>query len=559
MSMVLHGIAVGRGVAVGRIRMLQQAMGEVRCIAIPPEALEQEMQAFHAAIVATRNDLELLQQNIPALAPVELSAFLSVHQLLLSDPMLVDEPLKLIQKYQCNASWALKMQVDSILAQFDRIQDNYLRERRQDIWQVAERVLQHLHGQNISTEGLAFDEATILVAHDLSPADMLVFKESNYVGFATDVGGSSSHTAIVARSLDIPSVIALHVLFQVARSGEWMVVDGQQGVVLLSPSEQVLNEYLMRQKKWLSGRKKRKALRHAETITMDGQNVSLHANIELPVDVDDVKHVRADGVGLFRSEFLFLGRDHFPSEDEQYNAYRHVLHGLPSKSVTIRTLDLGADKNPRWQRMAQANNPALGLTGIRLCLSEPLLFRTQLRALWRAARYGRLRVLFPMIQSLEELLQATQHMQLARQELCAEGVPHLPEHIPVGMMVEIPAAAIMIEQFLPHVDFVAIGTNDLIQYTLAVDRNDDSVSSLYNPQHPAVLALIERTISYSLAAGKGVSICGEMASDLRLTETLLRLGLREFSMHPNSILDVKEQIRHLDLSTQDPSQPNARL
>jgi phosphotransferase system enzyme I (PtsI) len=547
MSLVLHGMAVGRGIAIGRVHVLQQVMGQVRCVPIEEQHVEYEQAAFRAAIAATRQDLELLRQKIPAKAPSELSAFLSVHQMLLADPMLVDEPLNLIKEHQCNAAWALKMQVDMVLSQFDMIQDPYLKERRQDIWQVAERILQHLHGQDIVAQRFDFKEETILVAHDLSPADMIIFKESNCAGFATDVGGVSSHTAILARSLDIPSVIALHVLFQVAQTGEWMIVDGQQGVIILNPSDLILQEYRERLKRWLSERKKRKVLKRAETITMDGQKVKLFANIELPVDVDDVKHIRADGVGLFRSEFLFLGRDHLPGEEEQYQAYRYVLSHLSPKPVTIRTLDLGADKHPRWQHRGRADNPSLGLTGIRLCLSEPLLFRTQLRALWRASIVGSPRILFPMIQSIEELLQAIHQVYLARQELLDEGYVDLEESIPMGMMVEIPAAAIMIDQFLPYVDFVAIGTNDLIQYTLAVDRNDDSVSHLYDPQHPAVLSLIEHTISRAQHFGKDVSLCGEMAGDLRLTELLLRYGLRDFSMHPNGILDVKEKIRSIDL------------
>ena len=547
MSLVLHGVAVGRGIAVGRVHVLQPAMGLVRFVSVSEDDLDDEIALFRQAVSATKQEFEQLRRKIPEKAPAELGAFISVHQMLLADPMLVDEPIRLIRKYQCSAGWALKVQVDTILSQFDQIQDRYLRERRQDIWQIAERILRHLHGRSFNPDRLAFKEPTILIAHDLSPADMMIFKESNCAGFATDVGGVSSHTAILARSLDIPSVIALNVLFQLAKPGEQIIIDGQQGVVLLDPSEYVLSEYTRRHQQWLVDREKRRTLRGAKVLTRDGQKVSLLANIELPVDIEDVKHVKADGIGLFRSEFLFLGRDHLPSEDEQFRAYRYVLEAMKHKPVTIRTVDLSSDKNPYWQRRATADNPALGLTGIRLCLSEPSLFRTQLRALLRAAAYGYLRILFPMIQSLDELQQVLYHVNLARQSLIEEGYT-VKQDIPLGMMIEIPAAALLIEPFLEYVDFVAIGTNDLIQYTLAVDRNDDSVAHLYQPQHPAVLLLIEKVVTHALNVGKSVSMCGEMAGDLRFTRTLLELGLREFSMHPNGILDIKERIRSIDLS-----------
>ncbi len=501
------------------------------------------------AIRATHKELEMLRGSIPQNAPAELGAFLSLHIMLLGDITISYEPRELMAEQNCNAEWALKLQCDRLVEQFDAMDDDYLRERKHDVLQVTERIFKNLRGhagELLAPDILADD--TILVAHDLSPADMVYFKESNVAAFITDVGGSTSHTAILGRGLDLPSVIALHHGRELICEEEVIIVDGLQGVVIINPEPVVLAEYRRRQRAWRDKKRKLSKVRKAHATTQDGTVIELLANIELPSDVNDVHGSGAVGVGLFRSEFLFLGRDTLPSEEEQYLAYREVAESLKGAPVTIRTMDLGADKNPKWLGRSSADNPALGLTGIRLCLAEPLMFREQLRALLRASAHGKIRILFPMINSLAELKQALAQLEYARQELREVGFP-FAEEIEVGAMIEIPSAALVVGSFLKHVDFVSIGTNDLIQYTLAIDRNDDSVSHLYDPIHPAVLKLIGHTIKTATRGNVPVSVCGEMAGDARLTRLLLGMGLRRFSMHPASVLAVKQVVRETHLDT----------
>jgi len=385
----------------------------------------------------------------------------------------------------------------------------------------------------------------ILVAHDLSPADMMLFKQQPFAAFITDVGGATSHTAIVARSLNIPSIVALHHARQLIRENELIIVDGQQGVVIVNPDKQILAEYKLRQSQWEIERQKLKRLKSTAATTLDGTAVELHANIELPQDIPQVKASGATGIGLFRSEFLFLNRDDLPDEEEQFAAYRKVAQDMRGLPVTIRTLDLGADKQLRFADRS-GDNPALGLRAIRLCLSEPQMFHTQLRAILRASHYGKVHLLIPMLCSLSELRQTLHLIGHAKQELAAEGVP-FDTRIPVGGMIEIPAAALSVQAFAKHLDFLSIGTNDLIQYTLAIDRTDDTVAHLYDPLHPAVLQLVAMTIAAADKAGIPVSVCGEMAGDASLTRLLLGFGLRQFSMHPAHVLTVKQQILKSDL------------
>ncbi|WP_028534701.1 phosphoenolpyruvate--protein phosphotransferase [Paludibacterium yongneupense] len=563
MSIILHGVAIGGGIAVGRAHLISRSMDDVAHYELDDDEVQAEVTRFDEAIRATRKELEMLWGSIPDNAPAELGAFLSLHIMLLGDPGISREPRDIIEAQNCNAEWALKLQSDALVSQFDSIEEDYLRERKHDVLQVIERVFKNLDGRSAqlpTSEDLVDD--TILVAHDLSPADMVYFKDSNFAAFLTDVGGTTSHTAILGRSLDLPSVIALHHSRQLIREDELIIVDGQQGVVIISPEDTVLTEYRRRLRAWRDARRKLGSIRKANAQTLDGTPIELLANIELPQDVEVVKTSGAMGVGLFRSEFLFLGRDTLPSEDEQYQAYRTVLESLKDKPVTIRTMDLGADKNPRWLNHGVAENPALGLTGIRLCLAEPLMFRVQLRALLRASIHGRLRILFPMVSSVQELRQALAQLEYARAELREEGVPW-SDTLEAGAMIEIPSAALVAGSLLKYADFLSIGTNDLIQYILAIDRNDDSVSHLYDPVHPAVLKLILHTIKTGAKAGIPVSVCGEMAGDPRLTRLLLGMGLRKFSMHPANLLAVKQQVlrTHLDeigsivgrmLRTEDP-------
>ena len=548
MSIVLHGIGIGGGIAIGRAHLISHSSIDVVHYQLEPGEVPGELARFDEAIRTTRKELEMLWGSIPENAPAELGAFLSLHIMLLNDAALSREPRVVIEREQCNAEWALKQQADALIEQFNEIEESYLRERKQDVMQVVERIYKNLAGANgeLPEADDLIDDA-ILIAHDLSPADMVYFKDSNYAAFVTEVGGATSHTAILARSLDLPSIIATHTARQLINEDELVIVDGIQGVIIVSPDDMVLTEYRRRLRSWRVAKSKLASIKKSNAQTQDGTPIELVANIELPQDVDDVLNSGAVGVGLFRSEFLFLGRDNLPTEDEQFDAYREVATRLNGQPLTIRTLDLGADKNPKWSQYTTADNPALGLSGIRLCLAEPALFRTQLRAILRASVHGRVRILFPMVNSVAELRQAVTQLALAREELDATGQAYDPD-MQVGAMIEVPSAALTVNMLAKYVNFFSIGTNDLIQYTLAIDRNDDAVSHLYDPTHPAVLYLIWHTIKTANKAGVPVSICGEMAGDARLTRLLLGMGLRKFSMPPANLLSVKRVVldTHLD-------------
>ncbi|GAB2945083.1 phosphoenolpyruvate--protein phosphotransferase [Aquaspirillum soli] len=548
MSIALYGIGIGGGIAIGRAHLVSHTTADVSHYFLESADIPAELQRFDDAIRTTRKELEMLWGSIPENAPAELGAFLSLHIMLLNDAALSREPRKIIQAERCNAEWALKQQADQLIAQFEEIEEAYLRERKHDVMQVVERIFKNLAGQSSAPPlpSSLIDDA-ILVAHDLSPADMVYFKDASYAAFVTDVGGATSHTAILARSLDLPSVIATHSARHLIHEDELMIVDGQQGVVIVNPDETVLAEYRRRQRAWRAARNKLASLKKTNAQTQDGTPIELLANIELPKDVADVVESGAMGVGLFRSEFLFLGRDTLPDEQEQYDAYRHVAEQLNGRPVTIRTMDLGADKNPKWSIHGTGDNPALGLCGIRLCLAEPQLFRTQLRAILRASAHGQVRILFPMINGITDLKQALAQLDAAKQELREEGVS-FDEKIAVGAMIEVPSAALTVNMLAKHVNFLSIGTNDLIQYTLAIDRNDDAVSHLYDPTHPAVLYLLTHTLKTAAKFGLPVSVCGEMAGDSKMTRLLLGMGLRRFSMHPANLLSVKQIVldTHLD-------------
>ena len=547
MSLVLQGSAIGGGIAIGRAHLVQRSMDDVPHYQIEAEQVGQEIERFEAAIKQTRRQLEQLRMSIPENAPTELGAFISLHLMLLTDVTISREPIDLIEEESCNAEWALKLQVDYLSRQFDEIADEYLRERKNDMLQVVERVFKNLAGKTTEV-GLTSDlfDDTILIAHDLSPADMVYFKDNRVAAFVTDVGGLTSHTAILGKSLDLPSVIALGQGQQLIREDEWVIVDGVDGVVIVQPDDVVLSEYRQRIRSYKAGRRKLEKIKKVAAQTQDGVSVRLFANIESAVDIDDALKAGADGVGLFRSEFLFLNRDDLPSEDEQYEIYKKFVLSLKDKPLIIRTMDLGVDKNPRWFHHEHGLNPALGLTGIRLCLAEPAMFRTQLRALARAAVHGDIRIMFPMVSSVSELNQVLTHLEIIKDQLREDRIS-FKEKMPIGAMIEIPSAALTVGSFLKKLDFISIGTNDLIQYTLAVDRGDSSVSYLYSSTHPAVLKLIYHVIKTANKMDKPVSICGEMAGDSRLTRLLLLMGLRQFSMHPASLLTIKQLVCNTDL------------
>ncbi len=557
-SFTLHGIPVSRGIAIGRAHLLTPAALDVKHYLVPEEQLEAEVRRLQDAIATVHRDLQNLWTDLPKDAPTELGAFIDVHALILSDPMISEAPLDIIRTRHYNAEWALVTQIDELSAQFDEIEDPYLRERKADIQQVAERVLKVLMGTaQLAPARPADDEyqpQMIVVAHDISPADMLQFRDRSFIGFVTDVGGQNSHTAIVARSLDIPAAVGMSQASQLIEQDDWVIIDGDAGVVVCNPSPLVLEQYRLRQAAMLKARKKLLKLKKTKAVTRDGTPVQMLANIELPDDCEHALEQGAEGVGLFRSEFLFMGRAGHPSrmpcEEEQFEAYRRTVEAMKGRPVTIRTLDIGADK-PLDQTEHNALNPALGLRAIRYCLAEPQLFLTQLRAILRASAFGKVRLLIPMLAHAFEIDQSLAMIEQAKAQLRDAGQKY-DANIDVGAMIEIPAAALALPMFVKRLDFLSIGTNDLIQYTLAIDRVDYEVAHLYNPLHPAILQLIAMTIMAGKKAGIDVAVCGEMAGDIKLTRLLLGMGLREFSMHPAQLLSVKQEILGSDLTTITP-------
>ncbi|HEX6297906.1 MAG TPA: phosphoenolpyruvate--protein phosphotransferase [Burkholderiales bacterium] len=549
MNFVLHGYAVSSGITVGYAHLVSTARLEVAHYEIEADAVETEVERFDRAMRKAQDELAALKGHIASDAPAELEAFLDLHRMILDDSALAQAPRELIRKRRANAEWALVQQMERLVERFEEIEDPYLRERKADVQHAVERVLKVLTGAQTLAEPAASEEQKlIVVAHDLSPGDMILFKRHNYGGFVTDVGGVTSHTAIVARSLGIPAIVGLHHARQTVAEGELLIVDGVQGVLIVNPDPLVLAEYRRRQAELKAERQRLKRLKKTPAATLDGTPVELYANIELPQDAAGALEAGAQGVGLFRTEFLFLNRRDLPGEEEQFEAYRQVVAAMRGLPVVLRTLDVGADKAIEGDGANAQNipNPAMGLRAIRFCLSEPQMFLTQLRAILRASHHGPVRILLPMLAHAHEIEQTLTLMRQAKQQLDERGQPY-DAGIQVGGMIEIPAAALALSIFMKRLDFLSIGTNDLIQYTLAIDRTDDAVAHLYDPLHPAVLTLVANTIQTATRGGVPVAVCGEMAGDPQLTRLLLGLGLRNFSMHPSQLLPIKERILRTSL------------
>ncbi len=562
MTFAIHGLAVARGIAIGRAVLLAASHLDVAHYFIQPEQVPDEIERVRRGRNAVVHELQRLQVEMPADAPAELTALLDVHLMLLQDETLVAGIKHWISERLYNAEWALVTQLEVISRQFDEMEDDYLRERKADLEQVVERILRYMKGvaspvaapappappaagQQELLPGDGTDVPLVLVANDLAPADLLQFKQSVFAGFVTDVGGKTSHTAIVARSMDIPAVVGARAASQLVRQDDWVIIDGDAGVLIVDPSPIILAEYGFRQRQIELERERLIRLRHTPAVTIDGHKVELLANIEQPADTEAAVRAGAVGVGLFRTEFLFMGKgSHLPGEEEQYQAYRQVIEGMQGLPVTIRTIDVGADKPLEKGHKDDHLNPALGLRAIRWSLADPVMFRTQLRAVLRAAAHGRVNLLFPMIAHVSEIHQALTQVDLARAELDARGVAYGP--VRLGAMIEVPAAALLARRFLRYFDYLSIGTNDLIQYALAIDRADESVAHLYDPLHPAVLRLVADVIAAGAEQGKSVSVCGEVAGDVAMTRLLLGLGLRSFSMHPAQILAVKQELLRAD-------------
>jgi len=558
MSFQLFGLPVSRGIAIGRAVLVASGRLDVAHYYVAAEDVDAEVERLRSARNAVSRELHAMKRDLPAEAPAELSALLDVHLMLLHDETLTGAAKQWIRERHYNAEWALSAQLEVLARQFDEMEDEYLRERKADLEQVVERLMGALTRaaegplpvDQAATSEHAGEDPLVLVAADISPADMLQFKGGVFLGFVTDVGGKTSHTAIVARSMDIPAVVGAREASRLIRQDDWVVIDGDAGVVIVDPTPPAIEEYLAIKRKREAGRARLARLRHLPALTRDGERVELQANIEQPEDVAAALAAGAVGIGLFRSEFLFMNRDgELPGEDEQYEAYRAVVQGMRGRPVTIRTVDIGADKE--IERMSATElrhehvlNPALGLRAIRWSLSEPAMFRQQLRAMLRAAAHGRVRILLPMVGQLSEVRLTLEALARARQQLEDAGRSYGP--VELGAMVEVPAAALVLPSFLRHFDFASIGTNDLIQYTLAIDRADEAVAHLYNPWHPAVLQLVAQTVACATRMRKDVSVCGEMAGDPAFTELLLGMGLRNFSMHPSQILTIKERVLGID-------------
>lgn len=550
MTFSLHGIPVSKGIAIGKAVLISRAALEVSHYLVESGKEAVEAQKLLDAFDQVRQELEQLRLGLPKDAPPEMAAFLDVHSMILADPALAEKPIHLIRTQRLNAAWALTTELNDLLEQFSEIEDPYLKERAHDIRQVAERVIKALNAQKkdalenaalLSPSDVGIE--SIIVAHDIAPHDMLRFKEHAFTGFVTDLGGKTSHTAIVARSMEIPAVVGVRHASEMIRHGDWLVLDGEHGVVIVCPDEQLLAEY--RKLQMLASKEVRKLqqLKHSRTATADGVDIELFANIELPEDANQAVALGAVGVGLFRSEFLFMDRKQaMPNEDQQYIEYRRVVDLMRGLPINIRTIDVGADKAlGAGADLSQTGTSPLGLRAIRWSLTEPEIFLTQLRAILRASAYGQARIMIPMLAHAKEIDETFRLIEKAKQQLHQRGQAFNP-NIQVGAMIEIPAAALVLPLFINRFDFLSIGTNDLIQYTLAIDRSDHAVAHLYDPLHPAILLLLDSIISQAKRANIPIAVCGEMAGDPALTKLLLALGLTDFSMHFSQLLLVKREI-----------------
>jgi phosphoenolpyruvate-protein phosphotransferase (PTS system enzyme I) len=548
-SLWLSGIGVSRGIAIGRVHRIQSADLDIPEYTLEGSAVEAEVSRFTEALKLAQAQLRQIRDHLPGGARADIAAFIETHLLMLEDRALSDAVVALIRERRCNAEWALRIQRDALVSVFEQMEDAYLKSRRDDVEHVVSGIQRILLKQDkpLAARTEKHSEPTVIVADDITPADIILLHQQGVAGFISEHGGPLSHTAILVRSLGIPAVFGLHHARRMFIDGERVIVDGDNGHAIAGPDAHAITWYEQRRQRDLDYRRELGRLKSEPAITLDGRAIRLMANIELPEDSLAARDNGAEGVGLFRTEFLYMNRDRMPDEEEQLEAYRRVLEAAHGP-VTIRTLDLGADKQVDSGRGAGPStaNPALGLRAIRLCLKEQDMFRVQLRALLRASRFGEMRIMLPMISNLQELRQARHLIEEVKDDLRRQRLDFNPR-VQVGAMIEVPAAALAAPLLARHADFFSIGTNDLIQYTLAIDRVDDEVNYLYDPLHPAVLRLIQITVEAGARADIPVAMCGEMASDPRYTRLLLGLGLTEFSMYPGSLLEIKRIIRHSDM------------
>lgn len=543
MALMINGLGVSKGIAIGGVHILHRNSLEVYERTIKASQIKSEIQRFNSAIKRASQQLKKIQNSIPAGAPKDIASFIESHLLMLDDAMLSSAPIDIIKQNKCNAEWALQLQRDQLVAVFELMEDEYLKTRQDDIDHVINLIQKMLYDQKYEVEKeIQTLRGSIIVADDLTPADTVVLQHQNIAGFITELGGPLSHTAIIARSLGIPAIVGVQDARQLLKNNEQIIIDGVEGMILAGIDEKIIREYKHKRKVQRDERRKLETLRDVDAKTQDGIPINLQANIELTEDTKALKPSGAMGVGLYRTEFLYIDRAEPASEKEQLSAYKKVIRALKGLPVTIRTLDLGAEKefDPKYKG-PMVQNPALGLRGLRRSLKDIELFKCQLRAILRASIYGPVRIMFPMITSEDELFSSYRILELAKQELLDEGV-EFDQEIPVGIMIEVPAAALLAQRFAKQCDFLSIGTNDLIQYSLAIDRIDESVNYLYDPLHPAVLKLIHLTLKAGEKANIPVAMCGEMAGDPRYTRLLLGMGLRNFSSHPATLLEIKSII-----------------
>ncbi|MBI2992889.1 MAG: phosphoenolpyruvate--protein phosphotransferase [Gammaproteobacteria bacterium] len=552
MTIALHGLGVSRGIAIGKVHIIERGQLDIPEYEIEAAQVNAEIARLEQAVAAAKHQLRAIREHIPAATAAEITAFIDTHLLMLDDTALIHEPFRLIRERRYNAEHALQVQRDTLVGIFEEMDDAYLRTRRDDVVHVVSRIqrilLKHTplkHEELDSRLG-----GYVVLADDLTPADTVLMQHLGIAAFATEYGGPTSHTAILARSLGIPSIVGLHQARRYVREDDQVIVDGVRGIMLVAPDESSLTYYRARREEDQRYQSELIHLKGVPARTRDGVDIELQANIELPRDFETVLQVGAAGVGLYRTEFLYMNRETAPEEEEHFQTYVQVIKILSGLPLTIRTFDLGADKQVDGGRRAGPvqSNPALGLRAIRLCLKEPALFRPQLRAIFRASALGPVRLLIPMLSNTLEMEQVLGIIDEIRRDLDAAGVKYDPK-LPVGAMIEVPAAAVCADIFARRLDFLSIGTNDLIQYTIAIDRVNDEVNYLYDPLHPAVLRLIHNTLEAGRAANKPVAMCGEMAGDKRHARLLLGLGLRSFSVHPANLLEVKKTIMDSDLAS----------
>jgi phosphotransferase system enzyme I (PtsI) len=549
MAWMLSGVGIGDGLAMGRAWVLASARLDLPRLRLEPDQVEPELKRFREAVSIVNKELADLKEAMGQEPSAEVSALLELQAIILRDPLLVAATEQRIESDRCNAEWGLLQQLEAVSAQFDEIDDPYLRERKADVQQIVDRILRAMQG-DIGLEEAVLeshsqdDDGWILVAKDISPADMLILRRHRFLGFVTETGSATSHTAILARSLGLPAVVGVSGLLNQIAQNDIIVLRSKEGSVLGALTADDQSVYKGQQALYADDLKALEDFKQLASCSLDGVSVLLMANIDLPDDVQIALDRGCDGIGLFRSEFLFMNRSTIPSEDEQFQAYSAVVKAMGGRPVTIRTLDAGADKEVTALSIGhdRPNNPALASRAIRYSLQSPDLFLSQLRAMLRASAFGQVKILIPMVSGPSEMISAREMVQQAMTSLRAKGLA-FNSKVSVGAMIEVPSAAIAIDGLIAHMDFASIGTNDLIQYTLAIDRTDRSVAHLYNPLHPAILRLIDQTIRSCNRANLPVSLCGEMAGDIDFTRLLLGLGLREFSMHATEILKVKRVVR----------------